>query len=416
MEKMKAYKLYTAIFLLGIFAVSCRQDPIFFIISTETVPIPPRIEGAPTNMVVFKRNGTDVVYVASGRLHWYAKPPTADEPRWDLRDYRIPQPGGKIISLAVAGERLYALCLNSDSINATLRYIGPSDTAWRRVEGVSDYPLIQSIYADPEKPLLFAGARKRGSVAYALLYLNDTDNTLEILRQDTAMLSGAVHRDDSYYLCTRGSGIFQVDESEMSNHTPPSIKQLNYNRVDDNDKKTSSLSFMGMIKLKDESSTIIAVERNGGGLYEIFQDGAFAKIINDNGNSIAVGRYATGALAVWEDYLDPGKKLLVAGMQSGLYSTSTSSYTNGYVEFELTPGGALDKNSPTCRHDSNRLQTVDSTDRYTTSLGKHPINHLFQTPREIDSNMIFFASTQTTGLWSYRLRDNNGGWQWNAEE
>jgi hypothetical protein len=372
-------------------------------------------------MVRVKRNGTDILYVASGRLHWYAKSPTTDEPRWDLRDYRIPQPGGKIISLAVTKDkedkdRLYALCLSSDSLNATLRYIGPNDTAWTRVGGTSEYPLIQSIYTDPEKSQLFAGARKRNGVVYALLYLNDTNNTLEILRQDTAMLSGVVHRDDSYYLCTRGSGIFQIEESEMANHTPSSIKQLNYSHVDDNDKKNSSLSFMGMIKLKDESSTIIAVERNGGGVYEVFQDGSFAKILNDKGNSITVGRYATGALALWEDHLNPDMKLLVAGMQSGLYSTSTSSYTNGYVEFELTPGGALDKYSPTFRHDSNRLQTVNNTDRYTTSLGKHPINHLFQTPREIDSNMIFFASTQTTGLWSYRDRPHSGGLQWNAEE
>jgi hypothetical protein len=58
--------------------------------------------------------------------------------------------------------------------------------------------------------------------------------------------------------------------------------------------------------------------------------------------------------------------------------------------------------------------TVDgNTDRYTATIGKHPINHLFQTPNNIDPRMTFFASTQTAGLWSYR--DRTGGWQWNAE-
>ena len=170
-----------------------------------------------------------------------------------------------------------------------------------------------------------------------------------------------------------------------------------------------------MIKLKDKDSTIIAVERKGGGLYEVLQDGTFSQIRNNNSDSgFATGKYATGALALWEDSMDSGKKLLVAGIQGGLYSTSTSSYTNGYVEFELYSDGSF--NTGSRRHDSNNLQTVDSTDRYTTSLGKHPMNHLFQTPSNIDKEMIFFASTQTAGLWSYRDRPRNGGRQWNAEE
>jgi hypothetical protein len=110
---------------------------------------------------------------------------------------------------------------------------------------------------------------------------------------------------------------------------------------------------------------------------------------------------------------------LIAGIQGGLYNptnttTSSSSYTHGYVEFDLNPNGSFNTSSP--RRDSNRLETVDNSDRYTTSLGKHPINHLFQTPVNIDENRTFFASTQTAGLWSYRDRPDNGGWQWNAEE
>jgi hypothetical protein len=427
MEKMKVHKLYIICFLLGILAVSCGNDPIFFVISTETAPIPPRIEGAPTNMAVFTREYSDpndpdskqeipLLFVASGRLHWYRTQDINGNPKleWDNKTYRIPQPGGKIISLAVTTDRLYALSLNGDSVNTTLRYIGHGDNKWTRVSGISQYPLIQSIYADPETNRLFAGARQKNSgVNFALLYLglddNNTPTTLKMLRPQTSMLTGAVCRDDTHYLCTNGDGIFQVTETELANDIP-SIEQLGYSTVDEN--RENNLSFMGMIKLED--GMIIAVQRSGGILYEV-QDGAFSQMYYTNSNTtISTGRYATGALALWKDEAR-GMMKLVAGIQGGLYSTSTLSYTNGYVEFDLIyPTGAFDKASS--RRDSNRLQTVNDTDRYTTSLGKHPINHLFQTPQDIDKNMTFFASTQTAGLWSYRDRPNNGGPQWNAEE
>jgi hypothetical protein len=174
-----------------------------------------------------------------------------------------------------------------------------------------------------------------------------------------------------------------------------------------------------MIKLKDTRETIIAVRRNIGWLYEITKEN-FLVPMEYTGNLdgvIATGKYATGALALWED---PARnmKMLIAGIQGGLstgYNSSTS-YSHGYVEFEINSEGSLD--TDTSRRDSNNLKSVDDTDRYTASLGKRPINHLFQAPEEIDTNMTFFASTQTSGLWSYRYRDNEGwrGSQWNAEE
>lgn len=423
---MKVHKWYTIFFLLGIFAVSCGNDPIFYIISTETVPRPPRIEGAPTNMVKFEReypSGSGefvpVLYVASGRFHSYARAPGADSPDWDSDEYRIPSPGGKIISLAVTKDYLYALCLNGESLNATLYYIGHSDddpdNPWKMIDNFnfegSEYPLIQSICADPATNRLFVSARQRSNTIFALLYLglddNNTPTTLKMLKGETAMLSGAVYRDNSYYLCTRGRGIFKVEETELANDSP-NIVQIDDGADDD---KNNNRMFMGMIKLED--GMIIAVERRGGNLYEV-QDGAFLQMYDNNGNSIATGRYATGALTLWEDS-DHSMKKIVAGIQGGLYTSSSSSYTNGYVEFDLIYStGAFDKDSP--RRDSNRLQTVSDTDRYMTSLGKHPINHLFQAPQDIDPEMTFFASTQTAGLWSYRDRPNNGGPQWNAEE
>jgi hypothetical protein len=62
------YRNLTVI-LLGLLTITCTQDPIFSIIATETKPTKPRIEGAPTNMVVFNWEETPIMFVASGRLH-----------------------------------------------------------------------------------------------------------------------------------------------------------------------------------------------------------------------------------------------------------------------------------------------------------------------------------------------------------
>jgi len=394
---MKVHKLmYTAIFLLGIFAASCGNDPIFFIISSETPPIPPLIPGAPTNMVVFERayNGSSIplLFVASGKLHWYGGDPA--NPKWDSSDYGIPQPSDRIISLAVTTNRLYALCLHGNSLNATLYYIEHNSDKWTEVQyDANDYPLIQSIYADPTGSRLFASARTtKDGTNYALLHLDLDNDTLRILWPNTAMLTGALSDGSDYYLCTQGDGIFQVSSGNAV--TPLGDK----------------LTFVGMIKLGN--GTIIAVERKGGALYEV-GGGAVTQMHNSSGGSIETGKYATGALALWEDPVR-NIKLLVAGIQGGLYSSSTSSYTNGYVEFELNfSSGAFEIDSP--RHDSSKLQTVINTNQYTTSLGKHPVNHLYQAPNTIDINMTFFASTQAAGLWSYRDRHDKYGWQWNAE-
>jgi hypothetical protein len=125
---------------------------------------------------------------------------------------------------------------------------------------------------------------------------------------------------------------------------------------------------------------------------------------------MATSRYATGALALWEG--GAGQKALIVGIQGGLFNTSTLSYTHGYIEFRLKTDGSLDTSSP--RLDPGNLSSVDDNSRYRATIGKHPINHLFQAPKELDDGMRFFASTQTAGLWSYKYR-NDGGLQWNAE-
>ena len=422
------------IILLSLLAVSCRLDPIFFIIASETAPKKPRIEGAPTNMVVFERDYPDptledpdniktvpILYVASGRLHWYAKATDTNKPRWDSGEYSIDQPGGKIIALAATREYLYALCLTGSGISSTLRRIGRSDIKWEPVASpTGSYSLIQSIHADRENSYLFAGARSsRDASLYALLYLDNNVKppVLHALREGTSILSGAVCQGDNYYLSTRGDGIFQIPKDNLArNEIDP--RQLDES-VDEETSMRNNRMFMGMIKL--ENGDIIAVERNGGALYRIRSDrpDSFERMYYtapSNTGGISTGKYAIGALALWEAYNDDAKKLLVTSIQGGLYSTSISSYTHGYVEFILKLDGSF--NTEETRRDPGRLQSLTdgNQDRYTASIGKHPINHLFQAPKEIDENMTFFASTQTNGLWSYRDRPDNGGWQWNAED
>jgi len=421
-NKSNIVKSFCAILLLGIIAMSCGQDPIFYIISSETAPVPPRIPGSPTNMVVFERkyrsNPSDpgsektisLLFVASGILHWYGRPlGTREPPTWD-RHYNIPQPWGRIISLAATKDRLYALCLTGDSLIATLQYMGHTG-GWKTIPLRSDYPFIQSIYADPDTNQLFAGAciSNKTAITYVILYL-DPNNNLQILKRNTSMLSGAAYRDsnDTYYLCTRGDGIFQVSKDSLETNTinDTTVSQLTIKKTD------NRISFMGMIKLENSAQSIIAIGRFGGLLYEIDEGGAahFSQMFYNNGFGVATGGYAMGALALWEDYTDGSVKKLVAGKQGTLYSTS---YNNGYVEFYLNSDDkSFDKGNS-----AFFMDTVHGNfDRYSTSLVKQPVNHLFQVPATIDPNKTFFASTQTAGLWSYRDRFNNGGWQWNAEE
>jgi hypothetical protein len=414
-----------AVFLLGFLTITCTQDPIFFIIAKETAPTKPRIEGAPTNMVVFEREYNDpnnppekilfpIMYVASGRLHWYAKAGKGTgESGWDSYEYSIQQPPGKVISLVATKSRLYALCFDDQNANTTLRYIKFNEDGWHSIPGFANYP-IQSIYADNEH--LFAGARKSDSNSFAILYLDDNDK-LQAFKNDadeiipTSLLSGAVYReqDKCFYLCTRGE-FFQVNEDDFA-----------YSQL------SSGIVFMGMIKLQDSDETIIAVSRNGGVLFDVIigDDNmpTLRRMQYTGGNSgdISTGNYATGALALWEGPADshpnPSLKMLIAGVQGHLYTTSSSSsYSHGYVEFEINGDNSF--NTGIFRRDTGRLGSVDDPDRYMASLGKHPINHLFQAPDTIDKGRVFFASTQTAGLWSYRYRDNQGwkGLQWNAEE
>jgi hypothetical protein len=413
---MKVKTFLAVVLLSGFLAlVSCNQGPIFHTISTETPPLKPYINGSPTNMVLFDRGSGPALYVASGGLYWYGMNDN-EVSKWGLAKYSIPQPGGKIIALATCGGYLYALCLTGHNVNTALKRIKNDAEKWEKVRSeTGGYPLIQSIYASSESGRLFAGARQNSSTreVYAVLYLDDSDTddpVLRILKPDTSILSGAAFKAGNHYLSTNGGGVFLVAETDLDGNSVVNPDPL----PDESDgTKDNNRYFMGMIKLEDD--TIIAVERKDGALYEIKND-SFEQIKNpSNGVAIATGRYATGSLALWEgtDSSDLPIKLLVAGIQGGLYNTTTTSYTYGYVEFDLNDDGSLNEDAP--RRDQGRLKSVSDNSRYTASIGKHSINHLFQAPPEVDTQRTFFASTQIAGLWSYKDRKDDNGLQWNAE-
>jgi hypothetical protein len=401
---MRKSKFWAVLILLCLAAVSCRQDNIFQIIASETAPRDPRIPGTPTNMVVVNWSlevnsvtyNLPVMYVASRKLHWYNSSLSAaplNLSKWDAPELWIPQPGGQMISaLAVTKnssneERLYALCREGFSVNATLRYIDFDADEWTPV-GPSGP--IQTIFADPVGDLLFAGTGAGGSTSNGkeyTIWCYDTNNTRTEIKSNTSLLSGVVKVSNDYYLSTEGDGIYKVDASK------------NVTKLSGGD-----ILFTSIIKLDNDD--IIVVERRDGRLYKLdTSENSFSS----TGRS--TGGYATNAFASWQEPTSWGgsRKLFLVGLQGGLFTTFNNSYTYGYVEFDITDGTISAGRSPDISVRSN-------TSRYMATLGKHPVNHLFQAPPAIDPDMTFFAATHNKGLWSYRNRPSNGGWQWNAEE
>jgi hypothetical protein len=351
--------LYPLLFFSGLLLFSCGQDPIFYEISLEEELVPPRISGTPTNIVVFDQK----MYVAGETLHQYGQDGSGN-PLWDRPD---PQPPGKISALAATDTHLYAL--TGELSQARLYRQEKGSAGWTLITNNSDYPVLQNMYGDGQG--LFVGAQKRTDGGYAILY--ERNGALTFLQDGTGLLKGAVWDGSSHLLATYGGGIFQVDGSMT--FSPDALQG------------TAGINFEGLI---DTGSAIAAVSRNG----SVYSGNAagFTEIIPG-------GPKFTGALALGKT--GDGSALLFLGVQGG-------SGSGGYREILLsdapwkirTPG-------------RDKPSSVSNYERYHSSIANHPVNHIFQVPKEIDPAMTIFASTQKDGLWSYRERD--GSWQWNRE-
>jgi hypothetical protein len=348
-------------------AAACNQDPIFSTISKESKPLEPRIKGSPSNMVVFTRGGQDILCVASGSsLRWYR------DGGWNNSSYSIPAPGGDILGLAATATDLYA------STEEGLKRIGISENYWTTITG-SESISVKYVFAANNRVFVGAGTDPgytiREVLAGALITVSATN---------PGMLTGAAYDGIGDCFLSTSKGIYKEGTASRLG---------------------SDHNFMGIISLG--GAQIVALRRDNGELWNVTGSG-----VTDSGKKM--NKYATTALALWSQSSSSGPKLLLAGMQESLSYTTSSAYVNGYREFPLTGSiGSFSISNPQ-EPGTGSPTSAANNDQYISSIGKHPVNHLFQAPASVDSDMPVFASTVNEGLWSYRER--NGILQWNAEE
>jgi len=383
----KKYFIYLLLAL--VIAFGACNDPVFYIISVEPPIADPLIDGSPGNFVVFN----NALYVASGRRIY-----SYDGTDWDLL---ASQPGGKILQLAATENYLYALCFQDSGKNSYLRRssIDPSSVEWEDVTGeTGGFNMLQSVYAANDRVFIGAERNTDRNNYFMILTMSDFDADTEFApltpggTDDSPehMLCGIAYDSLNYYLCTRGNTIFS---------TPVTGGAAIEMKAD--------TTFTGIINL-EIGDIITAISRNGN-LYYVNSLG-LTKI---EGISFGNDRPSTGALAVWRETAGEPPKLLLAGRQDKLDYSVDSGYTYGYMELALDLSGVIGGINfvePGTAYPSS----VADNERYVSTIGKNPVNHIFQTPSDIDPEMILFASTQKSGVWSYRVRD--GVPQWNAEE
>jgi len=378
MDKVKTMKK-TLIKLIILFSivfvfVSCN-DPIFFIVHQEIPILKPFIDGSPTNFVILNKT----MYVASGKqIYSYSG---SSWSKWSKLD-------GRVVDLAVTSNSLYAIYLNSqDSGDGTIRNCTSGSNL-----SLSN---VQSIHAAGD--VLFACTRNNDN-KYSIHFRKEGASSFKSIPYTSRefMLNGAASNDTYYYLCT-SEGIYYASKSliDTPSTLPDKLPVIEENK-----------NFVGIIEL---NNNFVAAITDDGKLFEI------------NGTSTRTAaelkdRLSSGALALWKRYKDDTMpSLLLVGRRDFYYSTS-SSYTNGYVEIALntTTGGIAGSsfNDP----GTGTPSSIDNYDRYVSSLGKKPVNHIIQTPPDINPKMTLFAATHQDGVWSYKDRGNGKGEQWNAED
>jgi hypothetical protein len=198
-------------------------------------------------------------------------------------------------------------------------------------------------------------------------------------------LRGAVfcNNDNNYYLLTTNSGVYRGPDLPTLSNAGPLAGSEGYH------------NFNGLIAV---GASVIAVSNVG---YLWVQPPA-----GDSYLTYTWGTGYTGALALWgpsgpppsgNPFGPPTPTRLLLGTISG-----DGSY--GYREMALEASGELGGLVPF----SPGLVSggsVFNNPQYESSLGRRVVNGIIQAP-----DMTIFASTQTDGLWSYRLG------VWNAEE
>jgi hypothetical protein len=379
-EMMKIH-LVKIIILFSIILYSCN-DPIFFKVHEESPVLKPLIDGSPTNFVEYDNK----LYVASGKkIFSYSNNGWSE---WKALD-------DFVMCLAAAGSSLYALYLDNDN-GKIRRYYNNGNSS----ENLNLSYNVQSIHASED--ILFISVRdsgnsytiyfrKEGSAGFTEIPVKKTDPKNNIIPLDSH-LNGVASDGTYYYLCTY-YGIFyvRIDQIDSASDLPVLGRDAN---------------FTGITELKNNYCAAIS---NNGDLYEIKDAGI------TQAASFSDDRKSTYALAPWYRYnTDTMPSLLLVGRKEYYYSTTTG-YTYGYLEIALdTVTGGIQSGARFIEPGRNAPSSIDNYDRYVSSLGKKPVNHIIQTPASIDGNMTLFASTQQDGVWSYRNRGD--GMLWNAEQ
>ena len=389
----KNFLKYCLFIIAVIFIMGACNNPIFYTISQEVAPIEPLIGGGPTNFVIYQNE----MYVASLRKLWKygAAGGQGRYGRW--RD-DTPQPGGNFQQLASTGNYLYAITYSNDTVHSLKRF---NSTEWVPIpiDDIGSYDKVQYIFAAVD--VLFIGAADGNS--YTILYIDDTTEIYELALEGDSDASyeicGAAHNGEYYFICTKREGIYYTSDPSAG------AKFI----------EGSKASFAGMISIG--GGKIIAIT-NSGELFSVTSD-----IVGQIPGIHFSGRQATGALAIWIDPNEPDPDnpeniLLLAGRQEMLDYSTSSGYTYGYLELELDLSQPNGIKEGTEFREPGIISVSSITDgnneRFSSTIGKHPVNHMFQAPKNIDSEMILFASTQKNGVWSYRNRNNE--LQWNGED
>jgi hypothetical protein len=383
---------------------SCDQEEIFFLISQDFEWIEPLIKGSPTNFATFTVNGTERMYVASGKKLWhYANSRWAKSEEFVSENPDSPDPDVSYINIngthlntgeirishiASTNEYLYVLLLDNSERPIT-REIWRMDTGgrWALVTGTTGYyTVFQSIYS--ANNTLYIGAQRNNANDYGILEVN-ADGKIEetvIKGSSSHLLYGAASNGSQTFLCTLG-GIY------LPGSNRPITGSLG---LTEEDEPVVILNFLGIITLED--NTVVAITRDGK-LYEVS-----AGVVTEKAEFGDDRWSASGALATWKDRDAPDNiKRLLAGRLE-LSTSLTTGHTFGYMEMELDAGGGL-STAP-----SFASPTLTSDSGYSSSLGTLPVNHLFQAP-----NGYLFASTQRDGVWVFREHRVGAEPTWNAE-
>jgi hypothetical protein len=391
-------------FFLFVLIPGCNQDPIFDYISQEAAPTEAAIKGSPSRIV----EAGGKLYLANGRLWEYDLTGTSRS--------EIDGPGDYVKSVAstTVGNSSVLYALTMENTVSTGKVWKRNGTTWDPVAPPGGYPHILNFFGAGD--ILFAtGAKRSGEdFTYAILYCKQSETAFSMSNVTPPIdkpprLTGAGKVGNNYYLATSGKGIYQADDTNLSNifEAPAYVREEDGKLKTDTDGNPILASvptvMAGLLQTQDAQGQdiIIGVSREG---TTVHIDSAGVLTVS----SYTLGGTYTGALAMMNIPVQPdgSDRLLLLG-----YRSTNTSYSNGYMEVLL--------NSVDGTHEGNlripgenQPSSIEKEPQYTSSLRRYPVTALWVVDPAAPS--VIFAATSNQGLYSYRERD--GIWEWNHEE